>query len=188
MNRTIDTTLAIPALMDATVFAAHKHRGQRRKDVEGTPYINHPIMVVNLLSNVGRITDIEVLQAGMLHDTVEDTDATAEEIEDRFGFAVRRLVMEVTDDKGLPKEERKRLQIEHAPNLSPKAKVVKLADKIANLSDLIESPPVDWTADRRIDYLHWSSSVVGGCLGANPNLERLFRNTFEKGLNKETAS
>jgi guanosine-3',5'-bis(diphosphate) 3'-pyrophosphohydrolase len=163
--------LAIPALMQATLFAAEKHRGQRRKDVAKTPYINHPIMVVNLLANVGRIVDIETLQAGMLHDTIEDTDTTAEELEEHFGFEVRSLVLEVTDDKGLEKQERKRLQVEHAPHLSPRAKCIKIADKIANLTDLIHSPPATWPEERMRQYVAWSRRVVAGCRGSNPALE-----------------
>src|SRR5210317_1712711 len=114
-ERNTDITIAIPALMEATLFAADKHRGQKRKDARGTPYINHPIYVVNLMAGVGGIADIELLQAGMLHDTVEDTDTSPEEIDTCFGYAVRSLVMEVTDDKSLEKQERKRRQIEKAP-------------------------------------------------------------------------
>ena len=163
--------LAIPALMQATLFAAEKHRGQRRKDADETPYINHPIMVVNLLANVGRITDIETLQAGMLHDTIEDTDTTADELEEHFGFAVRSLVLELTDDKGLEKPERKRLQIEHAPHLSPRAKTIKIADKIANLTDLLNAPPAKWPEERMRQYVVWSRQVVDGCRGHNLLLE-----------------
>jgi len=166
-----DSTLAIPALMEATLFAADKHRGQKRKDAGGTPYINHPIMVVSLMAGIGEITDIELLQAGMLHDTVEDTDTSPEEIEARFGCAVRSLVMEVTDDKSLDKQERKRLQIEHAPHLSPQAKAIKIADKIANLTDLLNSPPATWPEERMWQYVAWSRQVVDGCRGHNPLLE-----------------
>ena len=173
-DRNINTTPAIPALMEATLFAAEKHRGQKRKDARGTPYINHPIAVVNLMANVGRVTDIEALQAGMLHDTIEDTAATPEEIEERFGYAVRSLVMEVTDDKSLEKQERKRLQIEKAPHLSPRAKVIKLADKIANLTDMIVSPPADWPLERRQQYVVWSNKVIAGCRGHNTKLETTF--------------
>ena len=173
-DKTTNTTLAIPALLEATMFAADKHRGQKRKDVQGTPYINHPIMVVNLMANVGGITDIEALQAGMLHDTVEDTDTSPEEIETRFGYAVRSLVMEVTDDKSLEKQERKRIQIEKAPRLSPRAKVIKLADKIANLTDIIVSPPAHWPPERRQQYVDWSKKVIAGCRGHNERLEQIY--------------
>jgi guanosine-3',5'-bis(diphosphate) 3'-pyrophosphohydrolase len=173
-DRNTDITIAIPALMEATMFAADKHRGQKRKDAQRTPYINHPITVVNLMAKVGGITDVEALQAGMLHDTVEDTDATPEEIEARFGYAVRSLVMEVTDDKSLDKQVRKRIQIEKAPNLSPRAKVIKIADKIANLGDLIASPPTGWPLERCQQYVDWSNRVVAGCRGQNERLEKIY--------------
>ena len=173
-DRNTDITIAIPALMEATLFAADKHRGQKRKDAQKTPYINHPIYVVNLMAGVGGITDIEALQAGMLHDTVEDTDTSPEEIEARFGYAVRSLVMEVTDDKSLEKQERKRRQVEKAPCLSPRAKVIKLADKIANLTDLIVSPPTHWPLERRQQYVDWSNQVVAGCRGHNSKLEKIY--------------
>ena len=161
-ERTIVTAdVALPALMRATLFAAEKHRGQRRKDVDKTPYINHPIMVVNLLSNVGRITDVEI----------EDTDTTADELEEHFGYEVRSLVLEVTDDKSLEKPERKRLQIEHAPHLSPRAKCIKIADKIANLTDLLNAPPATWPEERMRQYVVWSRQVVDGCRGHNRLLE-----------------
>ena len=169
-----DIALAIPALLDATLFAADKHRGQKRKDAQGTPYINHPIYVVHLMANVGGITDIELLQAGMLHDTVEDTETSPEEIETRFGYAVRSLVMEVTDDKSLEKQERKRIQIQKAPRLSPRAKIIKLADKIANLTDMIASPPAHWPLERRQQYVVWSNRVIAGCRGHNDRLEEIY--------------
>ncbi|KAM5206785.1 guanosine-3',5'-bis(diphosphate) 3'-pyrophosphohydrolase MESH1 isoform 2-T2 [Hipposideros larvatus] len=128
-------------LLEAADFAARKHRRQRRKDPEGTPYINHPIGVARILTHEAGITDIVVLQAALLHDTVEDTDTTLDEVELYFGVPVRRLVEEVTDDKTLPKMERKRLQVEHAPHSSPGAKLVKLADKLYNLRDLNRCTP-----------------------------------------------
>jgi guanosine-3',5'-bis(diphosphate) 3'-pyrophosphohydrolase len=173
-EKNTDIAFAIPALTEATMFAADRHRGQKRKDARQTPYINHPIMVVNLMASIGMITDVEALQAGVLHDTVEDTDTSPEEIETRFGYAVRSLVMEVTDDKKLEKQERKRIQIEKAPRLSPRAKVIKLADKIANLTDLIVSPPVHWPLERRQQYVAWSNRVIAGCRGHNSKLEQLY--------------
>jgi guanosine-3',5'-bis(diphosphate) 3'-pyrophosphohydrolase len=163
--------LGMAGLMRATLFAAEKHRGQRRKDAARTPYINHPIMVVNLLANVGRIADLETLQAGMLHDTIEDTDTTADELEEHFGYKVRSLVLEVTDDTSLEKPERKRLQVEHAPHLTPRAKCIKIADKIANLTDLLNSPPAKWPEERLRQYVVWSRQVVDGCRGHNRLLE-----------------
>ncbi|XP_064373850.1 guanosine-3',5'-bis(diphosphate) 3'-pyrophosphohydrolase MESH1 isoform X1 [Dromaius novaehollandiae] len=128
-------------LLEAADFAAEKHKAQRRKDPEGTPYINHPLGVARILAQEAGVTDIVVLQAALLHDTVEDTDTTFSEIEERFGEEVRRVVEEVTDDKTLPKAERKRLQIEHAPGCSRRAKLVKLADKLHNLRDISRCTP-----------------------------------------------
>jgi guanosine-3',5'-bis(diphosphate) 3'-pyrophosphohydrolase len=126
------------------------------------------------MASIGGITDIEALQAGMLHDTVEDADTSPEEIEARFGYAVRCLVMEVTDDKTLEKQERKRRQIEKAPRLSPRAKIIKLADKIANLTDILASPPAHWPLERRRQYVAWSNEVIAGCRGHNERLEEIY--------------
>ncbi|XP_069321802.1 guanosine-3',5'-bis(diphosphate) 3'-pyrophosphohydrolase MESH1 isoform X2 [Eulemur rufifrons] len=141
-------------LLEAADFAARKHRQQRRKDPEGTPYINHPIGVARILTHEAGITDIAVLQAALLHDTVEDTDTTLDEVELHFGAQVRRLVEEVTDDKTLPKMERKRLQVEQAPHSSPGAKLVKLADKLYNLRDLNRCTP-EGSPGRAVDFLLW---------------------------------
>ncbi|KAI3377313.1 hypothetical protein L3Q82_008511 [Scortum barcoo] len=132
-------------LLETVNFAAEKHRNQRRKDAEETPYINHPIGVARILSHEGGITDIEVLQTALLHDTVEDTDTSPAELEAKFGPVVAGYVKEVTDDKSLPKQERKRQQVEHAPHCSHQAKLVKLADKLYNLRDLNRCTPVAGT-------------------------------------------
>ena len=173
-NRQHDSTFAIPALLEAARFGAEEHCKCRRKDADATPYINHPLKVANLLTSVGKIDDVEILQAALLHDTVEDAKTKPEEIERRFGRGVRDLVMEVTDDKNLLKAERKRRQVEKAPHLTPRAKVIKLADKIANLSDMVASPPSGWTHERRTAYLEWSNSVIAGCRGHNDSLEALY--------------
>lgn len=161
-------------------FAAIKHRDQRRKDSEETPYINHPIGVANILANEGDVTDLDVLLAAILHDTVEDTDTSFEEIEEHFGADIKNIVMEVTDDKSLPKMERKRLQIEHAKTVSPKAKLVKLADKLYNLRDLQRCTPHGWTAERVSEYFIWAKKVVDNLRGTNSKLERLLDDIFRK--------
>ena len=137
--------------------------------------------MAELLARVGGVTDPVVLLAAVLHDTVEDTTTTAAELEERFGAEVRAVVEEVTDDKALPKEERKRRQIEHAPQLSPRAKQVKLADKICNVRDVTYSPPAEWPPDRRRAYLDWSAAVVEGCAGVNPPLEEYFAKVLAEG-------
>jgi guanosine-3',5'-bis(diphosphate) 3'-pyrophosphohydrolase len=161
-------------LLKALAFAAHKHRDQRRKDAEASPYINHPIALADVLVNEGGITDVEVLCAALLHDTVEDTATTHEELLNAFGSRVARIVAEVTDDKALAKAERKRLQIEHAPGLSAEAKLVKLADKICNLRDVAERPPAKWDLERRREYFDWAKRVVAGVRSVHPRLEAAF--------------
>jgi len=167
----------IKKLVEAASFAAQRHTGHHRKGDTAEPYINHPLEVANLLANVGGIDDIDVLIAAVLHDTVEDVGVKTEEIVERFGERVAGIVMEVTDDKSLPKEERKRLQVEHAPHLSHEAKLVKLGDKISNITDVPNNPPKDWLIGRRRQYVEWGEAVVAGLRGSNPSLERLFDDT-----------
>jgi guanosine-3',5'-bis(diphosphate) 3'-pyrophosphohydrolase len=158
-------------LLKAVAFAAEKHKNQRRKDAEASPYINHPIALAKVLKEEGGVDDVVALVAAILHDTIEDTDANEAELRQLFGDEITGIVLEVTDDKLLPKAERKRLQIEHAAHASPKAKLVKLADKICNLRDITSNPPADWSEDRKSDYFAWAAKVVAGCRGANSNLE-----------------
>jgi guanosine-3',5'-bis(diphosphate) 3'-pyrophosphohydrolase len=150
----------IAVFLSALEFAANKHCGQYRKSKEKIPYINHPISVARLLAEVGRVRDQNILIAALLHDTIEDTDTTPEEITAAFGPEVCSLVLEVTDDKSLPKATRKQLQIDHAPSLSPGAALIKLADKICNVSDLCRVPPDGWTHERLVEYLLWADAVV----------------------------
>jgi GTP diphosphokinase / guanosine-3',5'-bis(diphosphate) 3'-diphosphatase len=161
-------------LLNAIAFAADKHRRQRRKDAEASPYINHPIAVATALAVEGDVSDEETLLCAILHDTVEDTDTTFLELEQHFGARVAALARELTDDKSLEKAERKRLQIEHAKELSPRAKAVRIADKICNIRDIMVIPPAHWPLQRRLDYLLWSTKVVDACRGVNPKLDRAF--------------
>ncbi len=169
-----------PKILHAASFAAEKHKDQKRKGSNGEPYINHPIEVANLLTNVGAIDDPEMIVAALLHDTVEDTDATFDEIESKFGPVVAGYVRELTDDKSLPKAERKRLQIEHAPHLSQGAKPIKLADKISNIHDVTANPPHDWDLTRRREYVEWGEKVVAGLRGSNAPLETLFDDAVDR--------
>ena len=167
-------------LTDALAFAAHKHRDQRRKDQEASPYINHPIALVRLLSLEAGVQDPYVLIAALLHDTVEDTQTTPEELAERFGPLIRDLVLEVTDDKRLPKAERKRLQIEHAAHKSERARLVKLADKICNLRDMADSPPHDWDLERRRAYFDWAAAVIERMRGTHAGLEQIFDRAYAR--------
>jgi (p)ppGpp synthase/HD superfamily hydrolase len=161
-------------LLRAAHFAADRHRDQRRKGPERSPYINHPIEVAELLATVGGVDDPVTLQAALLHDTLEDTDTDPGEIEARFGPEVRAVVEEVSDDKRLPSARRKALQIEHAPSASRRARQVKLADKTANVMAIAHAPPDGWSLARRREYLNWAEQVVAGLRGCNPPLEARF--------------
>ena len=162
--------MEISLLLKALHFAADKHRDQRRKDVHASPYINHPITVAQILSRVGGVDDAEILAAAVLHDTVEDTETTFEELELEFGGRVAGIVGEVTDDKTLSKAERKRLQIEHARHISEEGALVKIADKISNVQDVTNNPPEGWDDKRRLEYLDWAEHVVKSCPVVNESL------------------
>ncbi|HQS58355.1 MAG: phosphohydrolase [Gallionellales bacterium 35-53-114] len=163
----------------AANFAANKHRDQRRKDREASPYINHPLALAFVLTNeVDGITDEDVIAAAILHDTIEDTKTSTSEITNLFGENVLRIVMELTDDKSLPKATRKQLQIDHASHLSREAKLVKLADKICNLRDMAYSPPFDWLLERQQEYFEWAKAVVDGLRGTHVELEALFDQAY----------
>jgi guanosine-3',5'-bis(diphosphate) 3'-pyrophosphohydrolase len=165
-------------ILRAAAFAARKHRDQRRKDAEASPYINHPLELARVLAEIGGVTDAATLCAALLHDTIEDTATTAEELGREFGAEIAALVAEVTDDKTLPKAERKRLQVEHAASISDKAKRVKLADKICNLTDVAQSPPIGWTLLRRREYFDWAKSVIDRLRGVDAALEAAFDRAY----------
>lgn len=167
-------------LLQAASFAAKKHRYQKRKGDDAEPYVNHPLEVANLLANVGKIADFDILIAAVLHDTVEDTETTAEELTANFGPTVCGYVLEVTDDKSLPKQARKQKQIEHAPQLSAGAKQIKLGDKISNIADVTNNPPAGWSKERKIEYIDWGEKVVAGLRGVNEGLENYFDETVRR--------
>jgi (p)ppGpp synthase/HD superfamily hydrolase len=167
-------------------FAARKHVSQRRKGAAGEPYLNHLAEVADLLAHATGGGDPELVSAGILHDTLEDTDTQREELDTQFGRDIAALVAEVTDDKSLPKAERKRRQVESAPKKSHRAKMIKLADKTSNLRALRTTPPADWALERKRDYLEWARRVVDGCRGVNPELERLFDTAYDE-LDRELA-
>ncbi len=161
-------------LLDALKFASTKHSRQRRKDADASPYINHPIALAHVLAVEAGIDDTDVLVAAILHDTIEDTETTPDEVAAAFGPGVRDVVMEVTDDKTLSKAARKRLQIVNAPHQSRGARLVKLADKICNLRDMADAPPANWDLERRREYFDWAREVVDGIRGTEARLEALF--------------
>ncbi len=172
------TALEPGLLLHSIDFACKKHRDQRRKNKIAAPYINHPVGVAHILWTEGGVRDIDVLQAAVLHDTVEDTDTTHEELVKEFCQRVAGIVEDVTDDKSMPKDKRKRHQVEHAKHISQEAKVVKLADKLYNLRDLRDCPPSGWDVKRIQGYFVWCQAVVKSVSGANYLLEEALKDLF----------
>ena len=167
-------------LIQAANFAAEKHKSQRRKDADKTPYINHPLALAHVLAVEGDVDDVDVICGALLHDTVEDTETTESELLAGFGESITRIVLEVTDDKNLGKMARKEAQVAHAPHISDQAKLVKLADKISNLRDIAASPPAGWSLERKQDYFDWAARVINGLRGVHPKLEGLFDKAYSK--------
>jgi guanosine-3',5'-bis(diphosphate) 3'-pyrophosphohydrolase len=167
-------------LLKTLDFAANKHRKQKRKNVGASPYINHPISCANILCNEAHITELNVICGALLHDTVEDTETTAAELESEFGQDICNIVMEVTDDKSMDKQERKQLQIEHAAHISTSAKLVKLADKISNLRDVDKDPPAEWNLERKREYFDWAKQVIDQLRGVHPGLEGIFDQAYSR--------
>ena len=164
----------------AAHFAAVRHSGQRRKGAACEPYINHLLEVADLVASVLAEPDANLVMAALLHDTVEDVGVTKDELVDVFGQDVADLVLEVTDDKSLPKQERKRLQIVNAPRKSVRAQVIKLADKISNLRAMLASPPADWSLERRREYFAWARQVVDALSAPDPRLKAEFDRAYSQ--------
>ena len=160
-------------VLKATQFAALKHCDQRRKDGK-TPYIIHPISVAMILAEIGSIEDPEILSAALLHDTLEDTDTSVHELDKNFGSRVRIIVEELTDNDMLTFSQRKQMQIDNAPYLSKDATLVRIADKISNVSDVIENPPPEWNQKRCNKYVDWAEAVMNNCQKVNQDLENHF--------------
>ncbi len=169
-----DQTVDLKIILKALAFAAHKHRDQRRKNCEASPYINHPIMLANILVNEGNVHDSTVICAALLHDTLEDTETTFSELTEQFGAAIAHIVLEVTLDMTQPMKVRKQEEIDHIVKASPQARLVKLADKICNLRDVSASPPVEWSLQRRKEYFDHAQKVIGKLRGTHLMLEGIF--------------
>ncbi len=158
-------------LIKAFRFAAEKHSLQRRKNISATPYINHAIEVAEYISTVGGITDENVLIAAVLHDSIEDTNTSREEIASHFGNDVLSLVLECSDDKSFDYHERKKLQITNASSKSKNAKMISIADKVCNVQSIINDPPANWSLNRRLAYVKWAIEVMDGLFGHNPTMD-----------------
>jgi HD domain len=170
------------SVMRAADAAARWHVDQRRKGVAQEPYLNHLLEVASLVTDATNGTDSNATIAALLHDVVEDTKVTAKTISDEFGTHVAEIVLEVSDDKSLPKDERKRLQVENAPKKSREAKLIKLADKTSNLRAVANSPATNWSAERRLEYVVWSKRVVAGLRGTSPWLEGQFDDAADQAV------
>jgi (p)ppGpp synthase/HD superfamily hydrolase len=169
---------SVRRIMAAARFAAEKHAPQRRKGENGEPYFNHLLEVAELIASSSRDLDVELVMAAFLHDTVEDTGVTLLELEHHFGKGVAALVAEVTDDKSLPKETRKQLQVRHTPEKSARAQTLKLADKISNLRAIVSSPPVGWSLERKRQYFEWARQVISGIASPNEFLKSEFDKAY----------
>ncbi len=174
-------TNAVLNLTKALDFAARKHIDHRRKGEREEPYVNHLAEVARLLADATDGDDLDLVLAGLLHDTIEDTKTTYDELVNEFGTVVADLVAEVTDNKSLEKAERKRRQVETAPSKSNRAKMIKVADKTSNLRSIAASPPKDWSAERKREYFEWAGEVVSGCRGVNATLEHWFDEAHASG-------
>lgn len=168
---------SVQQILAAANFAAQKHAQQKRKGVLAEPYINHLLEVAELIAASNDELDTNLIIAGLLHDTVEDTVVTLQELKNNFGDDVASLVAEVTDDKSLPKEIRKKLQVETAHKKSRRAQILKLADKISNLRSILTSPPVGWSLERKQQYFQWARQVVSAIQEPNPYLKAEFEKT-----------
>lgn len=154
------------------------HQNQRRKGRSKRPYIGHCIEVASTLVSVGKVEDVNVIVAALLHDVVEDTDITNDQIREKYGDLVAGLVAEVTDDKNLKKKQRKELQVEHAPALSPGAKLIKIADKISNVREIANDPPKKWGVSRQKKYFDWAERVVNAMGSLDPEMRLVFDKTL----------
>lgn len=181
-------------IFKALNFAAERHKHQLRKGEIKVPYINHPIKVITVLTEFQEDSP-ELLSAAALHDVVEDTargekeiNLLSDNIKEQFGNQVLNLIIEVSDDKSLPYQERKRLQVENTPYLSNNAKKIKIADKICNIKDMINDPPIDWPTERKVKYLEWAEKVIEGARGVNQSMETYFdqvkKEAHQKLINK----
>jgi guanosine-3',5'-bis(diphosphate) 3'-pyrophosphohydrolase len=169
-------------------MAARWHVHQRRKGLAREPYINHLLEVASLVTEATGGVDPNAVIAALLHDAVEDQGVTSDELASEFSQHVADIVMEVTDDKALPKDERKRKQVENAAKKSRQAKLIKLADKTSNLRTIAASPAADWTVERRLEYVAWAKAVVAGLRGTSPWLEGQFDEAAERAVGSHDPS
>jgi GTP diphosphokinase / guanosine-3',5'-bis(diphosphate) 3'-diphosphatase len=161
-------------VLNVAAYAGTAHSKQRRKDENGAPYINHPLAVARVLAHEVGVTDAITLCAALLHDTIEDTAVTYNDLVARFGADIADVVREVSDDKTLSKAARKLARIESASHLSDRARLVVVADKVCNIRDLMACPIVGWGETQIHQYVEWAGKVCAGARGVNAALDALF--------------
>jgi GTP diphosphokinase / guanosine-3',5'-bis(diphosphate) 3'-diphosphatase len=167
-------------VLKAALFAAEKHANQRRRGARAQPYIQHPLEVALMVAQALPQRDTNLIQAALLHDCLEDAEVTYSQLEEEFGADVAALVLEVTDDKSLPKQTRKNLQVESAPRKSARAQYIRVADKISNLRSILNDPPIDWTPERQREYVRWAKAVIDRLTSPPPSLKEEFDWTYRR--------
>ena len=180
LNNSPSRSTPLVQILAAANFAARAHAGQKRKGAAAEPYINHLIEVAELVARSGNDADVNLIMACFLHDVIEDTPITQQELARVFNDDVASLVMEATDDTTLPKDERKAMQVQTAPHKSTRAQTLKLADKISNLRALLISPPPQWSAERKRQYFDWAKAVVSGFTEPNSYLWKEFQEAYAR--------
>jgi guanosine-3',5'-bis(diphosphate) 3'-pyrophosphohydrolase len=163
----------------AAYFAGEKHRLQRRSDVEQTPYINHPLELAHILTEEGGINCLDTICASLLHDTLEDTDTSSDELKKHFGDVIASIVMEVSNDMTLSSQQRRVYELEKVVSLSHKAKLVKIADKLANIRDVSTMPPMGWTREKKQDYFDFALEIINQIGSVSPRLHQIFLRDYK---------
>jgi (p)ppGpp synthase/HD superfamily hydrolase len=157
-------------IAEATLFAAKAHFGQTRNQNNQIPYIVHPLRVSYLLWNEGNINNAHLLVAALLHDVLEDTEVSRQEIFNKFGSSILTLVEELTD-KPKPTAQEEALS---ALKMSKEAKTIKLADRTHNLRDLIDHPPKIWDFEKVSGFLNRSKILFENLRNTHPVLEKCY--------------
>ncbi|EFO18322.1 hypothetical protein LOAG_10172 [Loa loa] len=173
-------TDGISLIIEAVDLAARRHRQQRRKDAAQTPYVNHPIGVAYILTSEGQITDTTTIIAAILHDIVEHTKTTDEEIRKMFGDEIADIVKECTMVRSMKREARMKSELEKASKLSHKAKLVQLADKLNNIRDIERGTPLGWTKQHVTEYIIFAKDLLSKIRGIHGPLESALDDIINK--------
>jgi len=166
------------AVLGAAIFATEKHKSQVRSNEKKTPYIIHPIEVADLVMKIGHVYDKDVLITALLHDVMDDTQTTYEQITSLYGTKVSSYLEEMTSKQGLSLKEQKKQQIMQAFRQNPSVAIIKLSDKLSNLKTLATSPPPSWSRDRIDQYFQWAQTVIENLPESNQLLKKAVKNVI----------